>query len=380
MKKILVVNTSYSQFGGEDSNIIDEIKLLQKNFDVEYLEYKNSKRLNIFDFIAFFLCSNYSSNKLLKHKLKEFNPDVVYVHNTWFRANLGIFKILKKSNVKVLVKIHNFRYYCTRHFFISGHLKNQDICKMCNLSKGKKIFNKYFQESYLKSFFVIIYGKKYYKILKNYDLQLLVMTQFQKTIFENLGFNSNNINIYLNPINITDGNFKSDSDYFVYAGRISTEKGTEELINAFIEAKLKNVNLKLIGDGKNLETLKDKYNLPNIDFLGELDNDSTLKIIRNARGVITATKMYEGQPRLLCEASSMKIPAVFPKFGGMSEFYPDDYEFKFEQYNYSDLSSKLIQLNEHENIKDISNNVFEKARSLFDEKVMVKKFRDLLSK
>ena len=54
MKKILVVNTSYSQFGGEDSNIIDEIKLLQKNFDVEYLEYKNSKRLNIFDFIAFF--------------------------------------------------------------------------------------------------------------------------------------------------------------------------------------------------------------------------------------------------------------------------------------------------------------------------------------
>ena len=90
--------------------------------------------------------------------------------------------------------------------------------------------------------------------------------------------------------------------------------------------------------------------------------------------------MYEGQPRLLCEASSMKIPAVFPKFGGMSEFYPDDYEFKFEQYNYSDLSSKLIQLYEHKNIKDISNNVFEKARSLFDEKAMVKKFCDLLSK
>ena len=72
MKKILVVNTSYSQFGGEDSNIIDEIKLLQKNFDVEYLEYKNSKRLNIFDFIAFFLCSNYTSNKLLKYKIKTY--------------------------------------------------------------------------------------------------------------------------------------------------------------------------------------------------------------------------------------------------------------------------------------------------------------------
>ena len=127
-------------------------------------------------------------------------------------------------------------------------------------------------------------------------------------------------------------------------------------------------------------SLKDKYNFPNINFLGELDNDSTLKIIKNARGVITATKMYEGQPRLLCEASSMKIPAVFPKFGGMSEFFPDDYEFKFEQYNYSDLSNKLIQLHEHKNIKDISNNVFDKACSLFDEKIMVKKFFDILSK
>tara|TARA_B100001564_G_C20664615_1_gene683158 strand:- start:1254 stop:2396 length:1143 start_codon:yes stop_codon:yes gene_type:complete len=380
MKKILVVNTTYSQFGGEDSNIVDEIKLLQKNFDVEYLEYKNSQKLNFYDFIAFFLGSNYLSNKLLKLKLKEFEPDVVYVHNTWFKANLGIFKILKKSNTKVLVKIHNFRYYCTRHFFIVRHLENQDTCKMCNLSKGKKILNKYFQDSYLKSFFVIIYGKKYYKIIKNYGFQILVMTRFQKTILENLGFNSNNINIYFNPINVIDSSFNSDSDYFVYAGRISTEKGTEELIKAFIETKLKNINLKLIGDGKNLENLKDKYNLPNINFLGELDNNSTMEVIRNSRGVITATKMYEGQPRLLCEASSMKIPAVFPKFGGMSEFYPDGYEFIFEQYDYADLSSKIIQLYEHKNIKHISKNVFEKAVSLFDEKTMVNKFYDILSK
>ena len=78
--------------------------------------------------------------------------------------------------------------------------------------------------------------------------------------------------------------------------------------------------------------------------------------------------------------SSMKIPAVFPKFGGMSEFYPDGYEFIFEQYDYADLSSKIIQLYEHKNIKHISKNVFEKAVSLFDEKTMVNKFYDILSK
>ena len=39
MKKILVINTKYQITGGEDSNIVDEIKFLQKYYEVEYLEF-----------------------------------------------------------------------------------------------------------------------------------------------------------------------------------------------------------------------------------------------------------------------------------------------------------------------------------------------------
>ena len=39
LQKVLVINTKYRIFGGEDSNIIDEINLLNKYFDVEYLEF-----------------------------------------------------------------------------------------------------------------------------------------------------------------------------------------------------------------------------------------------------------------------------------------------------------------------------------------------------
>ncbi len=50
----------------------------------------------------------------------------------------------------------------------------------------------------------------------------------------------------------------------------------------------------------------------------------TISQIKNARAVITATKMFEGQPRLLCEASSLGIPSIYPSFGGMDDFFPDD--------------------------------------------------------
>ena len=37
MKKILIINTKYKIFGGEDSNILQEVDLLKKHFDVEYI-------------------------------------------------------------------------------------------------------------------------------------------------------------------------------------------------------------------------------------------------------------------------------------------------------------------------------------------------------
>ena len=108
MKKVLVINNKYKIKGGEDSNIIDEIKLLKSKYTVEFLEFDNSKKMNLLDFISLFTNSNLASNKILIKKLKSFNPDVVYVHNLWFVGNLGILKILKKYNINTLIKIHNF--------------------------------------------------------------------------------------------------------------------------------------------------------------------------------------------------------------------------------------------------------------------------------
>ena len=93
MKKILVINTKYKQFGGEDSNIIDELKFLKNYYDVDYLEYDNSEKLSLFDLLAFITSNNTTSNMLLINKIKSFKPDIIYLHNTWFKANIGILKL-----------------------------------------------------------------------------------------------------------------------------------------------------------------------------------------------------------------------------------------------------------------------------------------------
>ena len=56
-------------------------------------------------------------------------------------------------------------------------------------------------------------------------------------------------------------------------------------------------------------------------FLWGLEQKETLKIIKNSRAVITATKILEGQPRLLCEASSCGFPQYFQILESVGEYF-----------------------------------------------------------
>ena len=341
--KILIVHNKYSQLGGEDVAVDNEIELLSDYFNVETIFFKNEIKSYLSQFIYFIRNNNKTSVSELEKKIKEFQPDIAYVHNTWFKASLAIFNVLRKHNIKTLVKLHNFRYDCTRFFLKHNHLKTDHTCPKCGMiNKRSSFFNKYFKESFLKSVFMIIYGKKYFKILNRYELKILVLTNFHKKYLTSLGIQSSKIYVSRNPIKMNNKKLdNSKKNYFVYSGRISEEKGVNELINAFLDSNIKDFGLKIVGDGPNLKKLKNKYSKNNIEFLGLIPNKESLKIIENSIAVITATKLYEGQPMLLCEASSLGVPSIFPNFGGISEFFPENNQLAFEQFNYVDLLKKI---------------------------------------
>ena len=72
IKKVIVINTKYKNFGGEDSNILEELELLNDKYEVEYLEFDNNSQLNFSTICSFLLSYNYRSNSELEKKLKEF--------------------------------------------------------------------------------------------------------------------------------------------------------------------------------------------------------------------------------------------------------------------------------------------------------------------
>ena len=174
LKKLLIIHNKYRVTGGEDIVVEQETKILEKHFIVQTLMFSNKVSLSINKLPLVLSSRNNETKKKLKKVLNDFNPDIALVHNTWFNASLSVFDILREQNVKTILKLHNFRYYCTKTFFHNNHIKRNKICSACGQSKSRfRIFNKYFLESYAKSLMVVLYGKRFLIYCKIAILKLL---------------------------------------------------------------------------------------------------------------------------------------------------------------------------------------------------------------
>ena len=94
----------------------------------------------------------------------------------------------------------------------------------------------------------------------------------------------------------------------------------------------------------------------------------TLEIINNSLAVITGTKLFEGQPTLLTEASFLKVVfQFFQKLGGIGEFFPKNYDLAFENNNESDLINKINKLKDYKSINSIKNENYLHITKLLDD-------------
>ena len=344
MEKLLIIHTRYIERGGEDIAVDNEVNFLKNFYNVEVLSFQNTIPRKFSDLLGLITSDNYQSKKILSDKIKSFKPEFIIINNLWFKGSIGILRYCLKNNLNTSIKLHNYRYSCTRSYSSVKHLNGNKICPACGLEKTKVgVFNKYFQESIIKSLFAINFAKKFIKLFENKSLKILTLTNHHKNHLIDLGIDTSRIFLQPNPLSQESMALSLQSkrlNQIVYAGRISPEKGLMELLESWNKLEDNMCKLVLLGEGPLLQKLK-KYSSKNVEVKGYVNNEEVLKIISQSKAVVTATKLLEGQPTLLCEASVLGTPSLFPDVGGIKDFFPNNYKYTFKQYDYEDLLEKL---------------------------------------
>tara|TARA_A100001011_G_C14033791_1_gene724796 strand:+ start:115 stop:840 length:726 start_codon:yes stop_codon:yes gene_type:complete len=236
----------------------------------------------------------------------------------------------------------------------------------------------YYQNSFLKSLYGIYFGKKYLRIIQDEYFSLAVLTEFHKRFLEKNYSRQNKVHVIPNYLKENQNNQIKEENYFIYAGRLSEEKGIYELIETYLNSDLKDEILKIVGAGPELKKLKYKYADENIEFIDQLPNNETIDLILGSKGVISATKLYEGQPTLLCEASLNGKASLFPNSGGIKEFFPKNYDFLYNQFDYQDFTNKLNKLNEDEMRFRSSQKAKEFIKAKLDPKILISQFNKII--
>jgi len=371
--KLLLLHTSYKTFGGEDVSYLNEKQFIKEFYNVQEIKFSNKVALKTSDQISFFTNNNQSSNRKLEKKILDFKPNVLYVHNTWFKASLGVFEIAKKYNLHIILKIHNFRYDCINAL----HFKNNKPCHDCSIAnRTPGIINKCYENSLLKSLGLTNYSKKYFKVLNEIVDSILVLTNFHKNYLEELGVDSKKIFVYPNYLEQKPIKQSIKQKYFVYAGRLSTDKGVDYLIDEWKSLKLKSYKLKIIGDGPLKNILN---NDKSIEIVDAVPNNEIIDIINTSTAVINPTRLYEGQPTFLCEASMQKKVSIFPNYGGIREFFPQNYPFIFENHQSGSLRAKIQMVVENPLLVEKFENLnYQFLSNKLDKQNLIMKFNTVL--
>ncbi|ELB2036798.1 glycosyltransferase family 4 protein [Vibrio parahaemolyticus] len=192
-----------------------------------------------------------------------------------------------------------------------------------------------------------------------------------------------NANSYM----LIDSNIKSINDKpiennikvfkFVFVGRVQEDKGIVELLTAF--CKLQGpFCLEVIGDGPLRLELQKRFDLPNIDFVGQVQNDKLSSYFKEANALIVPSKnRYEGFPRVILEAWSNTVPVIASEVGGVKAFVEDDYNgYLFDISNSNQLYHAMKRISDSNNYKRIMEN----CRNMHEitlEEYWVNKFKNI---
>lgn len=344
--KILLLHNYYRNLGGEDIYFLSLYNLLKKNGHVVEIFTRNNKDIKPgFAFqlrVAYGMLNNGEIEESLSKKIISFKPDIVHSNNIFPLLCPAVYSIIKKFSIPIVQRIANFRLLCPK-----GTLyKDGKICELC-------IHKRFYYPSVLYGCYhnsraaslALSSSLIYHRLIRSFSLVdgFVFQSQFTRDYYVHyFPLETDKTAIIPHFVDYKSGDDRSKkSNYFLFAGRFSEEKGIIELLRIF--SMLPKINLIAIGDGPlEKEALKYKK-YKNIKLIRQLPQTKIFEYMSKALCTIIPSRCYETGPLVLMESFAQRTSVIVPRHGSFKDAVQDTKTGLFyEPGNDRNLKEKIL--------------------------------------
>lgn len=352
--KVLMVNKFLYPNGGSETYIFQLGEELQKKgHEVQYFGMEHAGRIvgnraerytSDMDFhtgklqkllYPFKIIYSFEAKRKLREVLRDMNPDVVHLNNINFQLTPSVIYAVRSyekkagCRVKLVYTAHDYQWVCPNHMMRIP--STGKICFACRdghfgaCSKNRCIHN-----SRIKSLLGTIEAK-FYARRKTYGMVDVIVcpSEFMKKQLDTNPLLAEKTVMLRNFVDraVSDaGQERTDerqregtdtqktSDYVLYFGRFSEEKGIETLLEACMA--LPEIPFVFAGAGP----LEDRINrVKNVENKGFVTGDALRRLIAGARFSVYPSEWYENGPFSVMESQMYGTPVLVSDLGGAPE-------------------------------------------------------------
>jgi len=255
----------------------------------------------------------------IRAMIAEFRPDVAHVRNIYHHLSPSILWELKKQNVPIVYHLNDFKVLCASYNLVL----RGEACEAC---KGGEFWHALKEKCYpgwgaRMTLVAEAYVHKWLGTYRKCVDCFLAPSQFVRDKFVEHGWDPAKFEVLPHFQQVKEVAVRSaESAPLLYYGRLSAEKGVDDLLRAM--QRLPGVQLIVAGEGperSRLQGLAVELALSNVEFAGHIRGAELERTIANSRFTVLPSHAYETLGKTILESYAAARTVVATDLGSRRE-------------------------------------------------------------
>ena len=255
--------------------------------------------------------------------VKNFRPDIVHLHNIYHQLSPSVLRPLARAGIPSVMTLHDYKLACPTYQF----LDHGKVCEACLGGHFYHAVTHRCKDGSLAASLLASVESYAHGITHAYSpIELFIApSRFLAGKMTEAGVfpeRMRHLNHFIDADAIATK--RETGGPFVYAGRLSPEKGVDVLVKA--AGELPGVMIEVLGDGPErpaLERLAAGVAPGRVRFHGRVGKAEVHAAMRSAIAVVVPSRWHENQPVTILEAFACGVPVIGTRLGGIGELVDD---------------------------------------------------------